>query len=182
MIFNNELEENIDNLTSQIPILRKMVETIDAKINKTGAKYIPGLAYWEIESMSGQVMNYRELIKKIGQAVTHIAKVQEIEQVSSLQEAGSAQAQEVEEEITFATALDRALFKQALRKLCDSRKELRCEGVKIIEQLGYKSKAVIPILIHILHDADGDVRTHVLGSLMKLEAQEALPRRRRRCR
>lgn len=53
---NNELEENIDNLTSQIPILSEKVKTIDTNINKTRAKYVPGLADWEIESMSREMM------------------------------------------------------------------------------------------------------------------------------
>lgn len=210
---NNELEENIDNLTSQIPILSEKVKTIDTNINKTRAKYVPGLADWEIESMSREMMDRRERIEKIEQAVTHVTKIkgekeveqgqnaeeeagsarqearekeeeerslkeeikERIEEVLPLQEMGHAQAREVEEEITFATASDQAQFEQALRKLCDSRKELRCEGVKKIEELGYKNDAVIPTIVSILHDADGDVRTQVLKSLMRLKAQNTMP-------
>jgi len=85
-------------------------------------------------------------------------------------------AEDVKEQLTFGSALDKALFNQATSKLCSRIKEVRCEGVREIEQLGYKSEVFIPTLVKILEDREGDVRVQVLKSLIKLEAKGTVPK------
>jgi len=100
--------------------------------------------------------------------------INKIEQITPKPEVYQSCAEDVEEQITFDSALDNVLFEQASSKLYDERKEVRCEGVREIERLGYKSKVVIPTLVKILQDKDGDVRVQVLESLIKLEAKKTV--------
>ena len=72
-----------------------------------------------------------ERIEKIEQAIISVAKIREemeaeavirAEDISLEKEQYNLKAQGVEESITFTTALDQALFKQAIKKLNDKKK------------------------------------------------------------
>ncbi|MFC1556477.1 HEAT repeat domain-containing protein [candidate division KSB1 bacterium] len=102
--------------------------------------------------------------------------INKIEQITPQPEEYRSFEEDVVKHSAFDSLLDKALFNQASSKLYDKRKEVRCEGVREMEQLGYKSNVVIPALVKILDDKESDVRVQALESLINLEAKETVPK------
>lgn len=239
-MLNNDDQKQLDNLKSQIQILYKRIQNFIAEINEIMHREEGDITYQKVEELTARVMNYRERVKKIEQAITLMMKIRaekeaeerrkseaeqrekaaqerkraeqearekakkeklkqeiatkwylrekkaeeqvkqgideeitvkeaasreqnseqknRIEQIKPQPELYPSYAEDVEEQITFGSAVDRVLFEQASSKLYDKRKEVRCESVREIEKLGYKSKVFIPTLVKMLEDREGDVR------------------------
>ncbi len=76
--------------------------------------------------------------------------------------------------LSFNSALDEVLYKQALKKLLHDRKEIRCNGIVEIERIGKTNRAAIHALYPMMQDYETDVRAQVLISLINLDAREAM--------
>ena len=199
-MLNNDEQRQLDNLKSQIPILSKRIQNFVAEINKIEQSEEGGVAKQKIEDLTAQVTSYQERMKKIDQAITLIMKTRAEGKAEEIRESEGEQRergkqertrarqkskqeelkQEIEKnvkkQIASGSAFDRVLFGLASNNLYDKRKEVRCEGVRGLEELGNKIKVVIPIIVINLQDEDDDVRVQALESLIKLEAKETVPK------